>query len=119
MSMPFVGPEDPQPPLESEAELSEPVQQPPFAPGGDDPTSVADGATGGELAMETEPAPEPEPLAPRTGWRLYSLIPHDGKEPAAGLPDDLAQACWCAVSALWHPSLLARAAELPRVQPVE
>jgi alpha-mannosidase len=26
---------------------------------------------------------------------------------------------WCAVSALWHPSLLARASELPKIEPIE
>ena len=63
--------------------------------------------------------PEPEPLAPRTGWTLITLIPHDGKEPPADLADGLAQATWCAVSAPWHPSLLSRAAELPSVEPIE
>ena len=35
------------------------------------------------------------------------------------MSDDLAQAVWCAVSALWHPSLLARAAGLPRIESVD
>jgi alpha-mannosidase len=77
-------------------------------------------------AAEGEPAVGPsieaapaEPPPPRTGWRLLCLIPNDGKEPAANLADDLAQATWCTVSALWHPSILARAAELPRLEPIE
>jgi alpha-mannosidase len=67
-----------------------------------------------ETAAQT--APEPPP---RTGWRLFCLIPNDGKEPAGALSDEAAQACWCAASALWHPSLLSRAAELPRIEPIE
>jgi alpha-mannosidase len=63
-------------------------------------------------AIQTEPSP-------RTGWRLICLIPHDGKEPFASLADDLAQACWSAVSALWHPSILARSADLPKLEQIE
>ncbi len=55
----------------------------------------------------------------RDGWTLVALIPHDGQEPPADLSDDLARSVWCAVSALWHPSLLARAAQLPRIESVD
>ncbi|MFO0892325.1 MAG: glycosyl hydrolase family 38 [Isosphaeraceae bacterium] len=73
----------------------------------------------GPQAETTEEEAIPESPAPRTGWRLFCLIPNDGREPPASVSDDLAQACWCAVSALWHPSILARAAELPRLEPIE
>jgi alpha-mannosidase len=50
---------------------------------------------------------------------LIALVPYDGHEPPATVSDDLAQAAWCAVSALWHPSLLPRAAGLPRIESVD
>jgi alpha-mannosidase len=53
------------------------------------------------------------------GWTLVALIPHDGQEPPSDLSDELARSVWCAVSALWHPSLLARAAQLPRIESVD
>jgi alpha-mannosidase len=46
-------------------------------------------------------------------------VPHDGREPPSTANDAEAQAVWCAVSALWHPAVLAVAGELPRVEPVE
>ena len=33
--------------------------------------------------------------------------------------DELAQAVWCAVSALWHPSLLSQPPRLPRIESVD
>jgi alpha-mannosidase len=48
-----------------------------------------------------------------------ALIPDDGQEPAPGLSESAALATWCAVSALWHPALLAEAAALPRVESVD
>ncbi len=60
------------------------------------------------------------PLEPvRDGWALIALVPYDGQEPPPGVSDELARAVWCAVSALWHPSLLARAAGLPRIESVD
>ncbi|HMB05162.1 MAG TPA: glycosyl hydrolase family 38, partial [Isosphaeraceae bacterium] len=53
------------------------------------------------------------------GWTLVALIAHDGSEPPATLTDHEALGTWCAVSALWHPSLLARTALLPRIEDVE
>ena len=74
-----------------------------------------------ETAAASEPAvvPEAPPAPPRTGWRLVALIPNDGKQPPADLSDATAQNAWCAVSALWHPSLLARASGLPTIEPIE
>src|SRR5579875_658862 len=56
---------------------------------------------------------------PDDGWALIALIPHDGHEPPASVSEDLARSVWCAVSAIWHPSLLARARELPRIESIE
>jgi alpha-mannosidase len=53
------------------------------------------------------------------GWVFIALVPHDGCEPPAQIGDQLASEVWCAVSALWHPSLLCRAAGLPRIEPIE
>ena len=53
------------------------------------------------------------------GWILVALIADDGQEPAAHLSDRAALAAWCAVSALWHPALLAQARELPRIENVD
>jgi alpha-mannosidase len=119
MSMSMGGPEDPDHTLTRNEGSSGAVQPQPLSTGEDQASDEAEVDRIVESAGETSPTAEAEPLAPRTGWRLFGLIPHEGKEPAAGLADDLAQACWCAVSALWHPSLLARAAQLPIVQPVE
>ena len=58
-----------------------------------------------------------EPAA--DAWTLIALVPFDGKEPPAAAGDELAAAVWCAVSALWHPSLLARAAGLPRIESID
>jgi alpha-mannosidase len=95
----------------------------PIGQGGDDPRDrlddVAEAGPAGDLPSAPSIAVEPVALPPRTGWRLVTLIAGDGKEPPAGLADDLAESTWCAVSALWHPSLLARAAELPAIEPVE
>jgi alpha-mannosidase len=50
---------------------------------------------------------------------LIALVPYGGQEPPQDVSDELAQSVWCAVSALWHPAILARAAVLPRVEPIE
>ena len=69
-------------------------------------------------ATPEEPSfPLPEPTG--DGWTLIALIAHDGVEPPATLTDQEASGTWCAVSALWHPSLLARTALLPRTENVE
>src|SRR5262249_19206569 len=68
--------------------------------------------------------PEPEPVAIESGvsddgWSLIALVPHDGQEPPASVSEDLARSVWCAVTAIWHPSLLARSRELPRIESIE
>ncbi len=60
------------------------------------------------------------PDAPTTGrWRLVAMIHPDGQEPNARLSDAEALATWTAVSALWHPAILAQAAELPAIEGAE
>jgi alpha-mannosidase len=70
-----------------------------------------------------EPAPDdvPNPFedASGGGWRLIALIADDGDEPPHDLPERAALGAWSAVTALWHPSLLAEAAELPAIEEVE
>ena len=58
-----------------------------------------------------------EPAA--DAWTLIAMVPYDGQEPPANASDELARAVWCAVSALWHPSLLARAVGLPRIESID
>ena len=126
MSMPSLGPQDVEPPLtppptpETESATADQPDQPVGSRGDDSRGGIGEVESSGQ-ALQPQPdlVNEPEPQAPRSGWRLVALIPHDGKEPPAGLDDVLAQATWCAASALWHPSLLGRAAELPIIEPIE
>ncbi len=126
MSMPSPGPQDveplltPPPSPEPESATTDQPDQPVGSLGDDSRGGTGEVESSGQ-ALQPQPdlVNEPEPLAPRSGWKLVALIPHDGKEPPAGLDDVLAQASWCAASALWHPSLLARAAELPIIEPIE
>ena len=75
--------------------------------------------------MNNDPSPTLEPTlveppeAESAGFRLIALAPYDGQAPPEGASDPLALAVWCGVSALWHPALLAQAAELPRVEPLQ
>jgi alpha-mannosidase len=116
MSMPYLGPEDPTPP--GGAASSEPeYPDEPLKESGEE--SAAREPEIGTPGVAVEPGSEPLAASPRGGWTLVALISHQGKEPPANLSDVLAQQTWCAVSALWHPSLLARAAALPRIEPVE
>ena len=70
--------------------------------GAHDGASAA-GIAAGEIEI-AQPVAEP----PRDGWALIALVPYDGQEPPATVSDELAMGVWCAVSALWHPSLLAQ-----------
>lgn len=54
-----------------------------------------------------------------TNRRLIALIPYDGQEPPATLPDEEAAGIWAAVSALWHPALLATVDHLPEIENVD
>ncbi|MDG3002717.1 glycosyl hydrolase family 38 [Paludisphaera mucosa] len=89
--------------------------EPSPAPAPEPPAGILDPYT--EPPAPT-PAPEAADAPPRTGWTLTALIPDAGREPSAGLTDAEAQAVWCAVTALWHPSLLARAAAVPRIESI-
>jgi alpha-mannosidase len=109
MSIPSLEPDQPHGPdwVEGDAE----------APPSPDAADLEPGASG-EAAAElgrVDPAPEPVP----EGWALIALLPYDGREPPQDVGEELAQAVWCAISALWHPALLARAIALPRVEPIE
>ncbi|MEO6810823.1 MAG: glycosyl hydrolase family 38 [Isosphaeraceae bacterium] len=62
-------------------------------------------------------APVAEPAVPTIV--LSSLIPYDGEEPPPALGDTDALAVWAVVSTPWHPALLARLADLPRIEPLD
>jgi alpha-mannosidase len=66
-------------------------------------------------AAET-PGTDPTPPG---RWKLIALIEYDGREPPADLSEQAARGTWAAISSLWHPALLAAAAELPRVESVD
>ena len=72
-----------------------------------------------EVIVEPEASsPFPE-LDPAEGWSIISLVPFHGVEPPASLSDADAEGIWSAVSAPWHPSLLAKQIGLPRVESEE
>jgi alpha-mannosidase len=104
-------------PEETPAARAEPAVPDSGGPVGFAPDSAA------EASGSVEPAPVEAPRAQTPavvdGWSLVALVPFDGREPPAGVSEQLAQAVWCTVTALWHPSLLARAAGLPRIESVE
>lgn len=83
------------------------------------PSDVLEPYTEPPAPAEVEPQAEAVEAPPRSGWTLATLIPNDGKEPPANLDDDQAQALWSAITALWHPALLAGAARLPRIEPIQ
>jgi alpha-mannosidase len=68
------------------------------------------------------PADEPRVEEPQTmraagpHRRLISLVADPECEPAAHVSDSEGLATWAAVSALWHPALLARVEQLPMVE---
>jgi alpha-mannosidase len=75
-----------------------------------------------DLPEERDIAPEAQQVVPQPAgepWSLIALLPYDGQEPPAGVGDELAQGVLCAVSALWHPTILARATALPRIESIE
>ncbi|HLH29314.1 MAG TPA: hypothetical protein VKW77_10380, partial [Acidimicrobiales bacterium] len=63
--------------------------------------------------------PQAETTTPDDGWSLIALVPHDGREPPASVGEEQARSVWSAVSAIWHPSLLARSRQLPRIESIE
>jgi alpha-mannosidase len=68
---------------------------------------------------QPQPAEDLRDAQPGEGWSVVSLIAHDSIEPPASLDDHEAVATWCAVSAAWHPAVLAVSSSLPRIEPVE
>jgi alpha-mannosidase len=109
MSVPSLEPDD-IPPAPYEADSPELASAPHFAV-----EAESAGEVGAEVVEVARTAIEPAADA----WTLIAMVPYDGQEPPATASDDLARAVWCAVSALWHPSLLARAVGLPRVESVD
>src|SRR5262249_44656716 len=107
MSMPPIDPEQPPPDLVEP--LSAPFAPPPSSAATAGPDEPAPGVVGARFESD----------APTDAWALIALIPHEGREPPANVSEELAHAVWCAVSAPWHPALLAQARELPRIEPVE
>ncbi len=82
--------------------------------------TMATGPDPGEPTETPAAAPDPEAaVAEPTGPRVITLRPHEAQEPPATWPDSEAQAVWVAVSAPWHPALLARVAGLPGVEPID
>jgi len=68
----------------------------------------------------SEGVPGAEPAPPSAGGRtFFALIPQSGRQPPGGLAEADAEAAWAAVSAVWHPALLATAAGLPVVEDVD
>jgi alpha-mannosidase len=111
MSMPWLDPD--QPPAEGASIDS--ADQP--APTGNQSDSTLSAAPA--HAPETAGVEQFASESAREGWLLIALVPYHGQEPPPDASDELAQAVWCAVSALWHPAILARAAALPRIEPIE
>src|SRR5438270_11429832 len=74
---------------------------------GEDPGPAPPGAP------DEPPDVPPEPSNPRA---LIALIGDDRREPAPDVSDRDALANWAAASGLWHPALLARTDQLPRVE---
>ena len=103
MSIPTPDPEE----ALTDSDSSEPL------PGTEPETPTA------EPVAAPEVNPSVESARPEDGWSLIALVPDDGREPPASVSDELARSVWCAVSAIWHPSLLARARELPRIESIE
>src|SRR4051812_28857462 len=66
--------------------------------------------------MENSPDESTPPAVDH--WSFVALIPDDGREPSASVSEGDALSTWSAVSALWHPALLARSGELPRFEDV-
>ncbi|MEW4567810.1 glycosyl hydrolase family 38 [Tautonia sp. JC769] len=70
-----------------------------------------------EAAREPEPEPEPEPSGPRR--RVVVMIADSGRRPEDPVDEAEALIVWSAVSAAWHPSILARLDEIPAVEDAE
>ncbi len=69
--------------------------------------------------MSTESVPESEPSAPSPASRVVTLLPIDGREPPSNLSSLDADAALVAISAPWHPAVLARLETLPELEPLE
>jgi alpha-mannosidase len=68
---------------------------------------------------ETSSAPAPAPGPAEDGGSLVSLIAYNAVQPPATLTDAIAEGSWAAVSAPWHPAILAGLTSLPKVEGVD
>src|SRR5690348_2000773 len=65
----------------------------------------------------TDATAEPAREEPNPGrWQVVTLVAGDGQEPPPGLSDSDARSTWAAVSAPWHPAVLAVSKALPRLE---
>ena len=87
MSMPYLGPEDPTP-AAVEPSRARPADEPSPRRRRRPSRRSRAGDRARRSRVEPELRARARPPAPRTGWTLVSLIPHDGKEPPAGLADE-------------------------------
>ncbi|WP_161602163.1 glycosyl hydrolase family 38 [Tautonia marina] len=73
----------------------------------------------GQPLEQTEPAPpaEPEPTGPKR--RVVVMIADSGRRPEDPIDEAEALIVWSAVSAAWHPNILARLDEIPIVEDVD
>src|SRR4051794_31321494 len=97
---------------------SEPAAGPESSTGAEpDADAESDAGLPAEPAAEAEAEPDtgPPPSADEA-WSVVSLIASNGVEPPAGLTDAEAAATWAAVTAPWHPAVLAALATLPTVE---
>lgn len=73
-------------------------------------------------ALDPIPTLDPASIAenqPAGRWRVAALVPADGREPASTQSDTEAESIWAAVTAGWHPAILAACADLPGIECVE
>ncbi|HEV3121262.1 MAG TPA: glycosyl hydrolase family 38, partial [Isosphaeraceae bacterium] len=71
-------------------------------------------------AEATEPSEPPEPASDSSQrWKPVVLLADPEREPASDVSEEAARSILAAVSALWHPAILARVERLPRTEDAE
>jgi alpha-mannosidase len=65
---------------------------------------------------EAEPEAVAEPALPLEGPTIITRISYNGIEPPSSLSETAAQALWSALTAPWHPAVLAALVGVPRVE---
>ncbi len=119
MTMPSLEPDDTPATASESATVVEAADSPvsPFTPVGGAPESVAPVVE--EPSIGATERQQTRPDRAHEGWSLIALLPYDGYEPPGSSSDAVAQAVWCAATALWHPTILARASGLPRFESID